>query len=49
MTARPIAQASGLPPNVDPCWPGCRTPSTSRRPTTAETGMIPPPSALPRV
>ncbi|CPU65779.1 Uncharacterised protein [Mycobacteroides abscessus] len=32
-----------------PCVPGVSTSSTSRRPTTAETGTIPPPSALPRV
>ena len=46
-TSRPTAAASGLPPNVEPCWPGCSTPSTSRSPTTAETGTMPPPSALP--
>ena len=49
ITARPTAQASGLPPNVEPCVPGVSTPSTSARPTTAETGTIPPPSALPSV
>src|SRR5438034_382822 len=29
-TARPTAQASGWPPNVDPCCPGCSTPSTGQ-------------------
>ncbi|ALE79243.1 hypothetical protein WY02_13255 [Pseudonocardia sp. AL041005-10] len=48
-TADPTAAASGLPPKVEPCSPGRSTPSTSRRPTTALTGTIPPPSALPRV
>ena len=47
--ARPTAQASGLPPNVEPCSPGLSTPSTERLPITADTGMIPPPSALPSV
>ena len=28
-TVRPTAQASGLPPKVEPCWPGWSTPSTS--------------------
>jgi hypothetical protein len=46
MTSRPTAQANGLPPNVEPCWPGRYTPRTSREDTTAETGTIPPPSAL---
>ena len=32
------AQASGLPPKVLPCDPGSKSPSTSRRPTTADTG-----------
>ena len=48
MTSRPTAQASGLPPNVEPCWPGLNTPSTSREDTTADSGRMPPPSALPR-
>src|SRR6266571_6398477 len=47
MTSRATAQASGLPPNVEPCWPGLNTPSTSPDETTAETGTMPPPSALP--
>ena len=46
-TSMPIAQASGLPPNVEPCSPGRNTPSTSRFATTADNGMMPPPSALP--
>ena len=29
----PTAQASGLPPNVEPCCPGCSTPSTGRATT----------------
>src|SRR5262249_62345127 len=47
MTSRATAQASGLPPKVDPCCPGLSTPSTDREDTIAETGTIPPPSALP--
>ena len=47
ITSRPIAQASGLPPNVEPCWPGWNTPRISAEDTTAETGTMPPPSALP--
>jgi len=46
-TSRPIAQASGFPPNVDPCCPGSSTPSTGQLDTIADTGTIPPPSALP--
>ena len=46
-TSRPTAQASGLPPNVDPCCPGCSTPSTGQVDTIAETGTMPPPRALP--
>ncbi|BDZ45445.1 hypothetical protein GCM10025866_13540 [Naasia aerilata] len=46
-TSRPTAAASGFPPKVEPCSPGRRTPRTSPRPTTADTGTIPPPSALP--
>src|SRR5262249_51554319 len=46
-TSRATAQASGLPPKVDPCWPGLSTPSTDREDTIAEIGTIPPPSALP--
>src|SRR4051794_12390605 len=46
-TARPRAQASGLPPNVEPCEPGPKTPSTSSSPATADRATIPPPSALP--
>lgn len=49
MTSRAIAQASGLPPNVEPCWPGLNTPRISWSATTAEIGMMPPPSALPRM
>ena len=47
ITSRPTAQASGLPPKVDPCCPGLSTPSTDREDTIADTGTIPPPSALP--
>ena len=47
MTSRATAQASGFPANVDPCWPGCSTPSTGQVDTIAETGTMPPPSALP--
>ena len=36
MTSRPTAQASGLPPNVEPCWPG----RTRRGPR----GRTPPPT-----
>ena len=36
--ARATAQASGLPPKVEPCWPGFSTPSTSEFESTAETG-----------
>ena len=36
--ARAIAQASGLPPKVLPCWPGFSTPSTSEFESTADTG-----------
>ena len=46
-TARPTAAPSGLPPKVEPWLPGCSTPRTSSEDTTAETGTIPPPSALP--
>ena len=45
----PTAHASGLPPKVLPCSPGWKTAMTSARDTTAETGRIPPPSALPRM
>src|SRR5829696_6632905 len=38
-TSLPTAQASGLPPKVEPCWPGLSTPRMSRLPTTAETGL----------
>jgi hypothetical protein len=48
-TSSPTAHASGFPPKVDPCSPGRNTPSTSLRETTAESGTIPPPSALPRM
>ena len=48
MTARPTAQASGFPPKVLPCVPAVRTPRTSCGATTADTGTIPPPRALPR-
>jgi hypothetical protein len=47
-TARPTAQASGLPPKVEPCVPGVKTPSTPSSPAIAESATIPPPSALPR-
>ena len=47
ITSRPIAMASGFPPKVDPCSPGCNTANTSSRDTTADTGMMPPPSAFP--
>src|SRR6266516_5924096 len=47
MTSRATAHASGLPPKVEPCWPGRNTPSTSAVDTTAEMGTMPPPSALP--
>ena len=46
---RPTAHASGLPPKVLPCWPGRSTPRTSLSATIAETGTMPPPSALPRM
>ena len=49
ITSTPIAHASGLPPNVEPCSPGLNTPSTSRSATTADNGTMPPPSALPRM
>ena len=47
MTSRATAQASGFPPNVDPCCPGWSTPSTGQFETIADTGTMPPPSALP--
>src|ERR1700761_2729661 len=47
ITSRATAHASGFPPNVEPCWPGRSTPSTEREDTIADTGTIPPPSALP--
>ena len=47
IAARPIAAASGLPPKVEPCEPGVMTSSTAWSAAIAETGMIPPPSALP--
>ena len=47
MTSRAIAQASGLPPKVEPCWPGLYTPRMSLEDTIADTGTMPPPSALP--
>ena len=49
MTARPTAHASGLPPNVEPCDPGVSTPRMSQSATTADSGTMPPPSALPRM
>jgi hypothetical protein len=36
--ARATAQASGLPPKVEPCWPGLRVPSTALFERTADTG-----------
>jgi hypothetical protein len=47
MTSRAMAQASGFPPNVDPCCPGRSTPSTCAEETMADTGTMPPPSAFP--
>ena len=37
-TSRPMAAASGLPPNVEPWLPGVITSSTSRSAAIAETG-----------
>jgi hypothetical protein len=34
--ARATAQAIGLPPNVEPCWPGFRVPSTALFERTAD-------------
>src|SRR5699024_10110897 len=47
--ASDTAQASGLPPNVEPWDPGLNTSSTSLSATTAEIGNTPPPRALPRM
>jgi hypothetical protein len=47
ITSRATAQASGLPENVDPCWPGCSTPSTGQVEIIADSGTMPPASALP--
>ena len=37
--SRATAQASGLPPKVEPCSPGFSTPSTSRFASMADTGV----------
>ena len=42
-------QARGLPPYVEPCSPGRRVSITSSSARTADTGSIPPLSALPRI
>src|SRR5215470_2893634 len=36
---RATAQASGLPPKVEPCWPGFNVPSTALLESTAEPGL----------
>src|ERR1700755_1265481 len=36
---RATAQASGLPPKVEPCWPGFSVPSTALFESTAEPGL----------
>mmetsp|Transcript_15549 Transcript_15549/g.34342 ORF Transcript_15549/g.34342 Transcript_15549/m.34342 type:complete len:212 (-) Transcript_15549:740-1375(-) len=41
-------QAKGLPPNVLPCCPGLIVSMTSWLASTADTGIVPPDSALPR-
>lgn len=41
--------ATGLPPYVDPCCPRPMVSITSLLASTAETGMVPPDSALPRI
>ena len=47
-TVVPIAVASGLPPNVEPCSPGCRTSRMWRSVHHGRhCGTTPPPSALP--
>ena len=43
------AQASGFPPNVEPCEPGVNTPNTSSSANTTEIGNTPPPNALPKM
>ncbi len=44
-TARPAAQATGLPPNVVPCWPGRSRSPAAPTPMHAPSGR-PPPSPL---
>ena len=47
--AIPTAQARGFPPKVDPCSPGFIVSITSSSAKTAETGMIPPLRAFPKI
>mmetsp|Transcript_14331 Transcript_14331/g.44798 ORF Transcript_14331/g.44798 Transcript_14331/m.44798 type:complete len:224 (+) Transcript_14331:288-959(+) len=49
MAASATADASGEPPNVEPCSPGRMARMTDQSASTAETGITPPLSALPRM
>ena len=48
IAAMAVLEASGLPPNVEPCSPGWIWFMTSLVPKTAETGMNPPLKLLPK-
>ncbi len=48
-TASPAAQASGFPPNVEPCMPGVSIPLTSGPKVTSAPMGTPPPRPLARV